>query len=144
MLIRRPKILLSVILISVLSGSLIGLAINYFMLQNAQAQPHQNRQFYLFTGSLPFNETNLGVPSDLFVPDRIVVNKGDTVNIHYYNLEDIPEDHSLTMDPPYEMNYIVHLNQEVNITFTAGTAGIFRYYCTYHQPTMTGYLIVLG
>ena len=114
------------------------------MLQNAQAQPHQNREFYMFTGSLPFNETKLGIPKDLFVPDRIIANKGDTVTVHYYNLEDIPEDHSFTMDPPYEMNYIIHLNQEVNITFTASTAGIFRYYCTYHQPTMTGYLVVLG
>ncbi len=39
---------------------------------------------------------------------------------------------------------VVQVNQTATITFTANWAGVFRYYCAYHQPTMTGYLAVLG
>ena len=34
--------------------------------------------------------------------------------------------------------------QNATITFTASWAGVFPYRCTFHQPTMTGYLVVIG
>ncbi len=91
------------------------------------------------------------------MPDRIIVNQGDTVVIHYYNLEDQPENHTFMLNAPFwtqsavtvqgapwnDGNIVVSQNREVNITFVATDPGVFAYMCTYHQPTMTGYLIVL-
>jgi len=36
------------------------------------------------------------------------------------------------------------MNATTTFSFTASTAGMFSYECTYHQPTMTGTLVVLG
>ena len=39
-----------------------------------------NRIIYLFNSHVPSaNETKLGIPTDLFAPSSITVNKGDTV-----------------------------------------------------------------
>jgi len=34
--------------------------------------------------------------------------------------------------------------QNVTFTFTASTAGVHTYRCTYHPPSMVGWLTVLG
>lgn len=149
--------LLIVVLVSALVGAGSGLAADYLTGERHTGIPSQTRDFYVFTGVIPFNETIIGVPHDIFTPDRITVNLGDTVIIHYYNLEDVAEDHTFVLDSPFWTaslvtvqgaawnggNIIVHQNQRVNITFVASQAGVFRYWCAYHQPTMTGYLVVL-
>lgn len=134
--------LLVVVAISAFVGGVAGFGAGY--LGKPAAPAPVTREFFLFTDSMTFNETKVGVSHDIFNPNRIIVNRGDAVLIHYYNLEDQPEDHTFTMEAPYEMNYVVHMNERVNITFVASTPGIFAYRCTYHQPTMTGYLVVLG
>ncbi len=148
--------------ISVIAGALTG----YGLGVTARYQAPQIREFYLFNGSLPFNETVFGIPHDTFTPDRIIVNRGDTVLIHYVNVEDIPERHSFTMDrTPYSFNYVLYRgprvtvqnatvsNQQnvilsqgenVTITFRADLPGVFQYYCIFHLPTMTGYISVIG
>ena len=52
--------------------------------------------------------------------------------------------HTFTMEAPYAMNHVVPYNSTVTFSFVASTAGIFPYRCVYHQPTMTGWLVVLG
>ncbi len=106
------------------------------------------------------------MPHDTFSPDRITVNKGDNVVIYYRNIEDTTEDHNFHMDSPYTFDVVVHagqtenfpvvstlhgtsdvtihVNQTATITFRANWAGVFPYQCLIHQPTMTGYLVVLG
>ena len=109
-----------------------------------------NRTVYLFTTVLGFNETQAGIafgrdiPHDYFAPDRITVNRGDRVMIKYYNTEDTPENHTFTMSySSYNFNSLLQFQQVQTFNFTADMPGVFTYICTLHQPTMTGYLVVL-
>jgi plastocyanin len=102
-----------------------------------------NKSFYIFTGETEgVNETKLGIPQDRFSPDILAVNEGDTVTIHFYNL-DSDERHTFTIGGPYNINKDVAGSQNTTFTFRAGDEGAYTFYCTYHQPTMTGELIVL-
>jgi len=156
------KILLVVGIVAVIAGAAVGTSVGYAVHYAAPT----TRAFYLFNNSLPFDQHTWGIPHDTFSPDRITVNKGDKVIIYYRNIEDTTEAHTFTMDTPYTFDAVVHagqnetfpvasslkgasnvvvqVNQTATITFTASWAGVFRYYCAYHQPTMTGYLVVLG
>jgi len=132
------------VVLSAIVGSIAGFGAGFLV--RGPAQPPTTREVWVFTVVLPFNDSTPGFPShDYFAPDRITVNKGDTVKIHYFNTEDVPEDHTFTMEAPYDaVNVVVHYGQTTNITFVASSAGIFPYRCLYHQPTMTGSLVVLG
>jgi len=104
-----------------------------------------NRTFYLFTAEHPgLNETRLGIPADTFSPDVLVATEGDNITIHFYNL-DTTDRHTFTIDsPPYNnINKDLLPGQNTTVTFKAIQEGVFRFYCTYHQPTMAGQLIVL-
>lgn len=106
------------------------------------AQPTPtSRIIYLFNSHLPdANETKLGIPTDLFAPSSITVNKGDTVIVHFYNTENEP--HTFTIGAPYNIDKNVPGGQNATIVFKANYQGIFQYYCKYHLPTMQGQLIV--
>ncbi len=147
---QAPSNIVRLLLIAIVVSALVGGTAGYiFAPKTVTGTPPssthvpQTREFFLFTDSLNFNETTLGIPHDIFVPDRMLVLVNDTVLIHYYNIEDVNESHTFTMDAPYARNLIVHQNEVVNITFVASVPGIFRYYCVYHEPTMYGYLAVL-
>ncbi len=156
--ILTEKAILLILVISAVVGAGSGVGAYYLSGERHPIPPPQTRDFYLFTDTLNFNESHLGIPHDIFHPDRITVNLGDTVTIHYYNLEDQPENHTFTMaGAPFWSqslvrvqggswnggNIILQQNQRVNITFVANEPGVFGYYCTLHQPTMTGYLVVI-
>ena len=133
------------LLIGIVVAALIGAGTGFLAGSLAKSRPAaQAREFYVFSTVLPFNDTMVGVPHDYFAPDRITVWQGDTVTIHFYNTEDEPERHTFTMQAPYALNKDLAMNEHVDITFVANTVGSFAYTCTYHLPTMTGYLIVLG
>jgi plastocyanin len=107
------------------------------------AASSSNKIFYLFTAEHDgVNETKLGVPPDTFSPDVLVVNEGNNVTIHFYNL-DATDRHTFTIGAPYNLNKDLLPGQNATFTFKAGNEGVFRFYCTYHQPTMAGQLIVL-
>ncbi len=110
----------------------------------------QDRTVYLFTTVLGFNETKAGIafgtdiPHDYFAPDRITVNRGDKVEIRYYNTEDEPENHTFTMSySSYNFDGLLQFQQVKSFNFTANIPGVFPFICKLHQPTMTGYLVVL-
>ncbi|HII40072.1 MAG TPA: hypothetical protein HA326_02525 [Thermoplasmata archaeon] len=104
----------------------------------------ENRVFWVFTVVLPFNDSAPGMPPhDYFAPDRITVYQGDNVTIHFFNTEEEPEDHTFTIGAPYNINKVLPYNATTTFAFTASTPGIFPYECLYHQPTMTGWLVVL-
>ena len=133
------------LLIGIVVAALIGAGTGFLAGTLAKSRPAaQAREFYVFSTVLPFNDTMVGVPHDYFAPDRITVWQGDTVTIHFYNTEDEPERHTFTMQAPYTVNKDLAMNERVDITFVANTVGSFAYTCTYHLPTMTGYLVVLG
>ncbi len=105
---------------------------------------NETREFWVYTIVLPFNETQVGRSHDYFAPDRITVFQGDTVKVNFYNTEDEPENHTFTMTSPYgAVNKELPFNKTTTFSFTANVAGIFPYRCTIHQPTMTGWLVVL-
>jgi plastocyanin len=156
------KLLLVVAVVAIIAGAAIGVTVGYAVRYEAPT----TRAFYLFNNSLPFNEHTWGIPHDTFSPDRITVNKGDHVVIYYRNIEDTTENHTFDMDQPYTFDAVIHagqnetfpvastvkgassillhVNQTATIAFTASWAGVFPYRCSIHQPTMTGYLVVLG
>jgi len=137
------KVLWIAIIVSLAAGAIGGFAAG-FIAGTTPAQAPVLREFWVFTVVLPFNDSAPGMPShDYFAPDRITVNRGDTVKIHFFNTEEEPEDHTFTMEAPYAMDHIVQYGQTENFTFAAGTPGIFPYRCLYHQPSMTGWLVVL-
>ena len=136
----------NVLVIAIVVSALVGATAGFLAGFVSSPQPApQVREFWVFTVVLPFNDSTPGFPShDYFAPDRIVVNRGDTVKIHFFNTEDVPEDHTFTMDAPYAMNRVLLNCQTTDFEFVASTAGLFPYRCTLHQPTMTGTLVVLG
>jgi plastocyanin len=133
---RTAALLVVTIALAAVAGCLAGSS-------TPPKQAAQSREYYVFNAALDFNETLVRLPHDVFSPSQITVNQGDTVTIHFYNTED-EESHTFTMDAPYALNKVVPAGGEANITFTASTSGIFPYRCMEHQPTMTGYLVVLG
>jgi hypothetical protein len=78
-----------------------------------------NRIIYLFNSHVPSaNETKLRIPTDLFAPSSITVNKGDTVTVHFYNIEQ-GEPHTFTLGAPYNIDKNVSPGQNATIVFKA-------------------------
>jgi plastocyanin len=102
-----------------------------------------NKIFYLFSAEHEgVNETKLGIPPDTYSPDLLEVTEGDNVTIHFYNL-DTTDRHTFTLGSPYNINEDLLPGTNATFTFKAADEGVFRFYCTYHQPIMSGQLIVL-
>lgn len=101
-------------------------------------------EYYIFTQELNADEEKLGVPVAVFTLTNIIVHKGDTVTIHFYNTADEKTDrHTFTMQSPYKMNHDLAGGENTTFTFKADTVGGFTYYCTYDLPSMIGHLEVL-
>jgi plastocyanin len=107
------------------------------------AESGNKKTFYMISQELDsVNETKLGIPGDVFVPSTLAVNQGDTVIIHFYNV-DASDYHTFTMGAPYNIDADVAPLQNATITFKASDPGVFKFFCTHHPPTMAGQLIVL-
>ena len=102
------------------------------------------REFYLTNmDNAKIDEEKSGLPADLFNIPEMTVRKGDTVVIHFYNVEpDVDDRHSFTMEGPYATDNPLDGGQNKTITFTANQTGIFTYICTFHPPSMKGQLVV--
>ncbi len=105
-----------------------------------------NKTFYEINQELQnFNETKMGFPADVFSRPVLVVNKGDNVTIHFFNIETgaTADRHSFTLGAPYNIDMDIAEGQNATATFTANQEGVFIFYCKYHLPNMTGELVVL-
>jgi plastocyanin len=51
--------------------------------------------------------------------------------------------HSFTINAPYNINLDLGQGKNGSTSFVTNESGIFRYYCEYHGPTMSGQLVVL-
>jgi nitrous oxide reductase len=104
-----------------------------------------NKNFYIFTTEVEgVNETKLGISGDIYSLQTMVVNKGDNVTVHFYNLEkDKDERHSFTIGAPYNINRDLAGGENATITFVADHEGVFQYHCLHHPPQMIGQLVVL-
>ena len=99
--------------------------------------------FFLFNSELPaFNVTEF--PPDVFSQTTLEVNEGDEVKIFMYNQEAPNADrHSFTINAPYDINLDLAPGKNGNVTINADHPGIYRFYCEYHEPTMSGQFVVL-
>ena len=105
----------------------------------------KKREFWLFDTDIPaLNETKMGMSHDIFSISSIAAYKGDTIVIHFFNIEAPSGDsHSFTIfEKPYDVNAVLNPGENKTITLDANTTGTFTYLCTFHQPTMRGQLIV--
>jgi hypothetical protein len=63
------------------------------------------KEFYLFSIEIPeVNEETLGIPGDAYSDPTMVVNKGDNVTVHFYNVDPNSERHSFTIGSPYNVD----------------------------------------
>jgi FtsP/CotA-like multicopper oxidase with cupredoxin domain len=90
-----------------------------------------NKTFYVFSAEVDgVNETAAGVAGDIFTLPVIVVNRGDSVTVHFYNTEPTEEEtverHSFQIDAqPYSVDIDIAPGESGNATFTADQEGIF-------------------
>lgn len=98
--------------------------------------------FFLFNTFLPaFNVTEY--PPDQFSLKTLEVNQNDNLTMYFYNMEAPTGDrHSFTINAPYNINLDLGQGKNGSTSFIANEPGIFRYYCEYHEPTMSGQLVV--
>lgn len=73
-------------------------------------------------------------------PSQIVVNQGDEVTLEILGVNGGA--HPSTLEG-YDINFTVKRGELTTVSFTADKAGVFRFRCGVHQPSMTGELIVL-
>jgi plastocyanin len=109
------------------------------------ASSSNNKIFYLFSAEIEgVDEEKLSSSDDVYSLPTMVVNKGDTVTVHFYNLEkDTRERYSFTIEAPYNINKDLAGGQNVEATFTADHEDIFQYFDKYHPQIMTGQLVLL-
>jgi plastocyanin len=99
--------------------------------------------YYIFPAEIEGVEGHIAnLSSDTFTVQTIIAKKGDNLTIKFYNTEAL-EPHTFTLDAPYDINSDINGGENSTINFVANNEGIFTYYCIYHQPTMTGKLVVL-
>src|SRR6266571_2415268 len=86
------------------------------------------REFWVFTTVLPYNDSSPGMPShDYFAPDTMLVCQGDKIQIHFFNTEDMAENHTFTMEAPYAMNHVLPASATTDFAFNATAPGSFPY-----------------
>lgn len=73
-------------------------------------------------------------------PSFIVAREGEQVTLEIIGINGAEHVSSL---PPYVPSFTVKRGQITKVSFTANRAGMFPIICVSHQPTMTGYLVVL-
>ena len=111
--------------------------------QSEETSQTEKPFFFLLNTELPaFNVTEF--PPDDFSLKILEVNQNNNVSIYFYNMEAPTGDrHSFTINAPYNVNLNLGQGKNGSISFVANEPGIFRYYCEYHEPTMSGQLVVL-
>ena len=103
-----------------------------------------NRNFFEFNTGIPaFNVTHF--PPDQFSQTTLEVNQNDKVTVSFFNMEAPSGDrHSFTINVPYKINLDLAPGQNGTVSFLANHPGIYQFYCEYHEPTMTGQLVVVA
>ena len=104
------------------------------------------KEFYLFTAEIPdVDEEKLKVAGDAFSIPTMIVNKGDNITVHFYNIDPVTgERHSFTIGTPYNVDADIAFGESTVVSFMADHEGIFQYYCKYHLSVMIGQLEVVS
>ena len=88
----------------------------------------------------PDKDGNWVVETYIWEPSVIVVNQGDRLTLNILGVNGASHPASIE---GYGQQFDVKRGQLTTITFTADKAGTFSITCEAHQPSMTGYLLVL-
>ena len=108
-----------------------------------EANQTVTRTFYEFNTGIPAFNVSL-FPPDQFSQKTIEANQNDNVTVNFFNMEAPTGDrHSFTLNAPYTVNLDLAPGKNGTISFIAEHPGIYQFYCEYHEPTMTGQLVVL-
>ena len=75
-----------------------------------------------------------------WLPGEITVVQGDEVTLEILGINGTS--HPTTLEG-YDLSFEVERGKLTTVTFTADKAGIFRFVCSVHSPSMTGTLVVL-
>jgi nitrous oxide reductase len=84
----------------------------------------------VFTGEVEgVEEEKLKIAGDSFDVKTLVANKGDKVDVKFYNVDEVQtERHSFTIGDPYKVDIDIGFAENGNATFTAGQTGVFTFY----------------
>jgi hypothetical protein len=82
-----------------------------------------------------------GVEVYVWQPSQIVVNQGDEVTLDFVGING--HSHPVTISG-YGKTFTLKRGHVHRATFVADKAGIFRFYCSAHMPSMTGELVVMA
>ena len=96
------------------------------------------KEFYLFTAEIPdVDEEKLKIAGDAFSIPTMIVNKGDNVTVHFYNVDPVSDErHSFTIGAPYNVDADIAFGESDVVNFLADHEGIFQYYW-YRSKTIT-------
>ena len=81
-----------------------------------------------------------------FSPPFLAVHQGEPTMISFRNLQPDVEHDFMLVDPAGNvlMRVVLPPLQETSYVFTFHRAGLFTFYCTMHQPDMSGQILVLA
>ena len=80
-----------------------------------------------------------------FAPSFIAVHRDEPTAISFWNLQADDDHDFMLVDPDFNVLMKVKLPalQKTSYVFTFHREGLFNFYCTMHQPEMSGQIIVL-
>lgn len=94
-------------------------------LQNLYPPSSGNQSFILFNGELEdVNETEIGIPHDVYTLQQMIVKTGDNITVQFYNTEE-EERHSFTMGTPFDISIDLAGGENATISFTPQEPGIY-------------------
>lgn len=80
-----------------------------------------------------------------FVPSFVAVRREERTEMSFWNLQPDDEHDFMLADP--HSNVLMHVRlpplQDTSYVFTFHQEGLFNFYCTMHQPAMSGQILVL-
>jgi plastocyanin len=81
----------------------------------------------------------------VFSPSFIAVHRDEPTQLSFWNLQADDEHDFMLVDPRGSvlMHVLLPPLRETNFTFTFHEEGLFMFYCTMHQPEMSGQVLVL-
>jgi hypothetical protein len=82
-----------------------------------------------------------GVEVYVWQPSQILVNQGDEVTLEFVGING--QSHPVTVSG-FGKTFTLKRGHVQRVTFVADKAGIFRFYCSAHMPSMTGELVVMA
>ena len=80
-----------------------------------------------------------------FSPNFIALHRDEATRIRFWNLQPDDQHAFMLLDPKMNviMNVLLPPVQETSFVFTFHKEGLFYFYCSKHQPSMNGQILVL-